>query len=199
MASVAGLLVIIRFATKLYVAKVPLGLDDWFVLIAMVSSIPSAFINGYGLAANGLGRDIWTLKPDAITEVLMYFHVMACLYFLDTTLVKLSMICFYQRIFPSPAAQRLLWGTFALTGVWGALFMLIAVFQCRPIHYFWTRWDGLHEGSCLDANAIAWSNAATNIALDVWILVIPLWHLRALQLHRMKKIGVGLMFCVGTL
>jgi hypothetical protein len=199
MASVAGLLVIVRFATKLYVVKVQVGLDDWFVLAAMISSIPSAFINVYGLAANGLGRDMWTLEPEAITEVLMYFQVMACMYFLDTTLVKLSMICFYQRIFPSPGTQRLLWGTFTLTSAWGALFILLAVFQCRPIQFFWTQWDGLHEGSCLDANAIAWSNAATNIALDAWILIIPLWHLRSLQLHRMKKIGVGLMFCVGTL
>jgi hypothetical protein len=57
MASVAGLLVIVRFAAKLYVVKVRVGLDDWFVLAAMISSIPSAFINAYGLAADGLVYD----------------------------------------------------------------------------------------------------------------------------------------------
>lgn len=30
------------------------------------------------------------------------------------------------------------------------------------------------------------SNAAVNIALDLWILAIPLWELRTLQLHWKK-------------
>ncbi|KAI6777750.1 CFEM domain-containing protein [Emericellopsis cladophorae] len=55
----------------------------------------------------------------------------------------------------------------------------------------------MHQGSCVDANAVAWASAATNIALDLWLLAVPLWQLRTLRLHRKKKIGVGLMFCVG--
>lgn len=199
LASIAAALVIARFLCKLSVVGLRLGLDDWFVLAAMVSVIPSAFINVYGLARHGLGRDMWTLSPGQITTALMYFHIMAWLYFLDATLVKLSMTCFYLRIFPAPAVQRLLWCTFTFTALWGTSFVLVAVFQCRPIHYFWTRWDGQHGGSCLNANAIAWSNAGINIALDLWILAIPLWELRSLQLQWKKKVGVGLMFCVGTL
>ena len=199
MAIFAGALVAIRFVTMLRVVKLKLWLDDWLILVAMTSMIPSAFINVFGLARHGLGRDIWTLQPGEITKVLMYFHTMAWLYFLDTTLIKLSMISFYLRLFPSPGTKRLLWGTFALTSLWGTSFVLVAIFQCRPIAHFWRKWDGNYEGSCLNANAIAWSNAATNIALDVWILIVPLWKLRPLQMHWKKKCGVGFMFILGAL
>lgn len=199
LAVIAALFVIVRFSYKILVINVDLGLDDWFVLATMVAAVPSAFITVYGTTANGLGRDIWTLPPQNITNVLMYFYIMACLYFLQATLVKLAILTFYMRIFPSRGAKRLLWGTSILTALWGVAYVIAAITQCRPISYFWTQWDGLHQGSCVDAKAIAWSNAAINIALDLWILAIPLWQLRKLQLHWKKKVGVALMFGVGTL
>ncbi|KAG9249508.1 uncharacterized protein F5Z01DRAFT_697825 [Emericellopsis atlantica] len=186
-----------RLVCRQWVVGSSLWLDDWLALGATGTIIASAFINIYGLAGHGLGRDIWTLSAGEITAVLRYFHTIAWLYFLDTALVKLSVIVFYLRIFPTVAVQRLLWGTFAVTCIWGATFIFVAVFQCRPIDHFWKHWDGMHQGSCVDANAVAWASAATNIALDLWLLAVPLWQLRTLQLHRKKKIGVGLMFCVG--
>uniref|UniRef100_A0A8H7NJ48 CFEM domain-containing protein n=1 Tax=Bionectria ochroleuca TaxID=29856 RepID=A0A8H7NJ48_BIOOC len=80
----------------------------------------------------------------------------------------------------------------------GVGFVFLTIFQCQPISYFWQKWDGLHDGTCLDANTIAWANASSGIALDVWILAIPLLQLRKLQLKWKKKIGVVLMFLVGA-
>lgn len=199
LALIALAFVITRLVFKLFVVKVGLGLDDWFVLATMAAAVPSVFITIYGTTANGLGKDIWTLDAQSITNVLMYFYVMASLYFLQATLVKLAIVTFYMRIFPSRDTQRLLWGTFIFTSLWGLAYVIAAITQCQPISYFWTQWDGLHKGSCVDARGIAWSNAAINIALDLWILAIPLWQLRSLQLHWKKKIGVALMFGVGTL
>lgn len=198
MVALATAFVATRLLFKIFVKKIAFGNDDWLSLAALVSITPSAFLLIYGLAANGLGRDIWTLEPQEITNALMYFHISACLYFVDTALVKLSIICFYLRIFPARTTRRWLLGTFICTVVWTAAFILITVFQCWPVSYFWTQWDGTQSGSCLDANAIAWSHASINIALDIWILAVPLWQLRALQLHWRKKLAVALMFCVGT-
>lgn len=50
----------------------------------------------------------------------------------------------------------------------------------------------------MDINSIAWSNSGISIALDVWMLAIPLSQLKALNLDWRKKIGVGIMFCVGA-
>ncbi|KAI9147577.1 CFEM domain-containing protein [Paramyrothecium foliicola] len=194
----SAVFVILRFGYKLLIARIDLGLDDWFVLTTLIFTIPSAVITTYGTTPNGLGKDIWTLDPHMITNVVRFFYMMAWLYFSQAMLVKLSIICFYMRIFPSKEVQRVLWGTFAFTSVWGLVFVLTAIFQCRPINYFWKKWDGMHEGTCADANAISWSHAAMSIALDIWILLIPLWQLRKLHLHWKKKIPVAFMFGVGT-
>lgn len=188
-----------RFGYKIFISSMDLGLDDWTVLAATLSAIPSIVITNVGTIPNGLGKDIWTVQPERITNVLRYFYVMAWLYFLQTTLVKLSFITFFVRIFPTKGVQRLLWGTFIFVSAWGVAFVVTAIFQCRPISYFWTKWDGTQDGHCLDANSISWANAGMGIALDIWILAIPLWQLRDLKLHWKKKLGVAFMFCIGAL
>jgi hypothetical protein len=198
MVSVAAAFVAVRFAFKLVVARLDIGYDDWAVLATLIAATPSAIITVFGTVKHGLGRDIWTLSPYDITTMLKYFYVMAALYFTQVALLKLSLIFFYIRVFPSPGVQRLLWGTVVFSVVWGFTFVITVIFQCRPISYFWTHWDGLHEGRCLDINAITSSNAGISIALDLWIIGIPLWQLWGLKLHWKRKIGVALMFCVGT-
>ncbi|KAK2006843.1 CFEM domain-containing protein [Colletotrichum eremochloae] len=198
MAVMAAICVSSRFAYKIFFAGLDIGWDDWFVMATLIAAMPSSVITVHGTTANGLGRDIWTLDPQQITKVLFYFYIMAWLYFLQAALVKLAIIFFYMRIFPARNVQRILWGTAIFIIIWGLVFVLTAIFQCKPIHYFWTKWDGLHEGSCASANAVSWSNASISIALDLWMLAVPLWELRSLKLHWKKKVGVVLMFVVGT-
>ncbi|KAH8723017.1 hypothetical protein GQ44DRAFT_741359 [Phaeosphaeriaceae sp. PMI808] len=176
-----------------------LGLDDWTILATTVLSTGAILVNRYGTIESGLGRDLWTLRPDQITMMLKSFYIMASLYFAELTALKLSLLFFYIKIFPTRGIQRLLWGTVIFTLLWGLIFVGLAIFQCRPISYFWDKWDGLHQGTCLDINAITTSNAGISIVLDFWSLGLPLWGLWGLNMHWKKKISVLLMFCVGTL
>jgi hypothetical protein len=124
---------------------------------------------------------------------------MEILYFLQVPMLKLTLLAFYLRIFPGVEIRRLLWGTGALCIMYCVAFVFAAIFQCTPVDYYWNQWWGRHEGRCVDINALGWSNAAVSIALDFWMLAIPLSQLRHLSLHWKKKVGVALMFCVGTL
>lgn len=195
---ISAVVLLVRLGYKIFIARLDLGLDDWFILATVVTGVPTTIITSLGSIPNGLGRDIWTLEPTQVTNFIHYFYFMSWLYFLDLALLKTSLLFFYLRIFPKRPIRILLWCTVAFNAVWGVLFALLIAFECKPISYFWTYWDGEHVGTCLDTNAIAWANAGISIAEDIWMLAIPLSQLRSLQLHWKKKVGVAIMFCTGT-
>lgn len=195
---VTGGIVIFRLAFKLW-ARLGWSLDDWFILATGLSAAPSTALTRLGAGKNGLGRDVWTLPFDTVVDFGYYFYIMAFLYFLEVTLLKVSILFFYMRIFPERRIRRVLWATLALNSAFGAAYVFAAIGQCQPVSYNWTRWDGEHEGKCIDIAALTWSNAIVSIAFDVWMLAIPLSQLRKLKLHWKRKVGVALMFIVGTL
>ncbi|KAJ9137088.1 CFEM domain-containing protein [Pleurostoma richardsiae] len=195
---ISGVTILIRIGFKALVAKVGLGWDDWAVLTTFFSGLPSTIVATRGTIPNGLGRDIWTLTFGQITRFGEFFYIMTVLYFLQVTLLKMALLFFYLKIFPDRLIKRLLWGTIAFNAVFGALFVVLGIFQCQPVSFVWTKWDGEHQGKCLSINGIAWANAAVSIVLDFWMLAIPLSQLRKLHMHWKKKAGVGLMFCVGA-
>ncbi|KAI1867609.1 hypothetical protein JX265_007411 [Neoarthrinium moseri] len=190
--------VLIRLGYKKFFTRTDLGLDDWFILLTLLVCVPSAVINVDLLTANGLGKDIWTLKPDEIGDFAFAFFIITILYFTEVFVLKLSLLFFYLRIFPGKTIRRVILGTVAFDVLFGIGFIVTALLQCRPISYNWTNWRGEGGGQCIDISAVAWANAAVSIALDLWMLAIPLSQLRELKLHWKKKIGVAMMFCVGT-
>ncbi|KAJ4014655.1 hypothetical protein NW752_007426 [Fusarium irregulare] len=197
MGTLTGILCLIRFLTKLCY-KVPLGMDDLFMLITILVAIPCIVINSRYLAPAGMGTDIWTLTPTQITDFGYWFYVIAMMYFLLQTPLKLTLVFFYLRIFPSTEVRRVLWATVAFTAAYGFTFVLVIIFQCHPVDHFWLKWDGIHEGSCMSVNGIAWSSSVINIAMDLWILGVPLSQLKKMNLDWRKKVGIGMMFSVGV-
>lgn len=196
---ISAVCVLLRITYKVIVTVYELGLDDYFILITLIAGVPSTVISDRGTAANGLGKDIWTLHPYQVTNFVKYFYVMEVLYFAQVPLLKLSLLFFYHRIFPGIPARRIILVTIIFNVLFGFAFVVAAIFQCRPISFYWTRWDGEHTGQCININALGWANAAISIALDIWMLAIPLSQLVHLKLAWKKKVGVALMFCVGTL
>ncbi|RFU28030.1 hypothetical protein B7463_g8306, partial [Scytalidium lignicola] len=195
--TISAAIVLVRLFSKFFTHS-EFGFDDYFIVLTIGTGIPSDVLTAHGIISNGLGRDIWTLTPKQITDFVRSFYAMEILYFSQVALLKLSLLCFYLRIFPGPKIRRLLWTTIIFDLCFGTVFVLAAIFQCRPISYYWKNWDGEHQGTCLNANGLGWSNAAISILLDVWMLGLPLSQLPALQLHWKKKLGVTMMFVVGT-
>lgn len=196
--ALACVTVLVRLGYKKFFTTIDLGLDDWFILLALLTCVPSAVLNVTMLAKSGLGKDIWTLTPAEITEFAKAFWIITLLYFSEVFILKLSLLFFYLRIFPNQGIRRLLYMTIAFDVMFGLSFVFAAAFQCIPVSDNWEGWRKPGGGQCLDQSKIAWANAAVSITLDVWMLLLPMSRLRDLKLHWKKKVGVGLMFCVGT-
>ncbi|KAF2847845.1 hypothetical protein T440DRAFT_455522 [Plenodomus tracheiphilus IPT5] len=193
-----AVLILVRMLYQALFSSWDFGWDDYTVLAGWLSGIPSVIIIDKGALPSGLGRDIWTLPFSHITNFVRWLYVLEVLYVVQITLLKLTLLMFFLRIFPKTGTRRVIWVTIAFTVTWGVTFAIAAIFQCRPISYFWTSWDQVSSGKCIDINALGWSQAAINIALDIWMLALPLYVVCHLQMTWRKKASVAVMFSVGT-
>lgn len=121
-------------------------------------------------------------------------------YALSLALIKLSILAFFLRIFPDIKFRRVVQLTMAfivlMTVVYGVLFAL----QRKPLWMFWEGWKNKSpRGMMLDTNATAMSHALINVALDVWMMILPITQLWKIGIKRKKKFGIIAMFSVGIL
>ncbi|KAI1873571.1 hypothetical protein JX265_005193 [Neoarthrinium moseri] len=195
--AIASALMLMRLGYQKFISASGLCLDDWFILVTWIVSITSSVVNHVLIMHNGLGRDMWTLSIDTVGEFLRGLYLMELCYFTEALFIKLSMIAFYLRIFPDKNIQRTLIGTAIFVGISGVVFLLSAIFQCTPVAFFWKQVE-TQQGRCLDIGALACAHGAVSIALDIWLLMIPLSRLRGLQMSRGKKMGVASMFLIGS-
>ncbi|TLS22090.1 uncharacterized protein PpBr36_09335 [Pyricularia pennisetigena] len=189
-----------------------LTLDDLFLVMTYVASVPVYVIVGYVLVDAGLGRDVWTLETNRIDSIGYWIYVFEPLYILIMTLLKTSFLLFFLRIFCRDPSERTcirgllnlrlaLWSTVIFNAACGFCFILTLIFQCNPISYTWTRWpgDGDHsDGSCINIKAVVWVNGALSVILNAWMLYLPLSQLHGMNLPRRKQIIIGVMFGLGA-
>ncbi|KAK2589759.1 hypothetical protein QQS21_012559 [Conoideocrella luteorostrata] len=177
--------------------------DDWVVLSALAVGLPCAIVNRQGLVHHGLGKDAWTMSTEEISTFAMYFYILEALYLTAISLVKMTLLVFYLMIFPSVSTgtwtRRLLWGSMIFNILLAAVCILLAIFQCNPVSYYWKQFlDEDMNGTCIASAPVAWVNASLNVALDVWMILIPLKEVYNLRMHWKKKTGVIVMFLMGT-
>lgn len=180
-----------------------LDADDLLILIASPIAIASLTTILVGLWGNGISKDVWAVKADELVNFGLYLYIMEILYLLLLTLIKLTLSVFYLAIFPGTTIRRLLWGTIIFHIAFGIAFLFKGSFQCTPVDYSWLRYDTAHastvNGHCVNINASGWVNAGVNVAMDFWLIAIPMTQLRKLRLHWKKKVGAAFMLMTGLL
>ncbi|KAI0145192.1 hypothetical protein GGR57DRAFT_481055 [Xylariaceae sp. FL1272] len=194
----AILLYLLRIIDRLWVLKVPLGLDDYFITFGTILGSVLNFLV-YPLTEHGLGRDFWTLSFPDINITLELLYVAEIFYFPSEMFTQLSILTFYRRVFAKSSliVQKGSTILIVIVVLFGVANTLTIIFQCTPIPYFWTGWSGETTGSCIDINLFSWARAAIEIAIDVAILSLPLRDLIKLQMSWRKRAQVILVFALG--
>ncbi|RHZ61788.1 putative integral membrane protein [Aspergillus thermomutatus] len=195
-----GVLAVIAFALRM-IARLPccggqFGMDDLAMILTMSLVIPLSALSVV-LADSGLGKDIWTVSPDHITHILYVYFYDECLYLSIIPLTKISILLFYLRVFPARSFRIMTYAVIGLNTCYLIVFVLISVFQCKPIKGAWLHWDGEGHYSCNNINAQGWAAAAINMALDLIVMALPLRELYRLNLSLRKKLFVMSMFSLG--
>jgi hypothetical protein len=131
---------------------------------------------------------------------MQYLLVVEFAYILSLCLIKISILCFFLRIFPDPTFIKVIKGTIGFTVLTTAVIGILACCQSNPTEPSQEGWNGSSdEGLHMDIQALVLSHAGINVALDVWMFILPLTQLYSLGLKTKKKIGIILIFSVGIL
>ncbi|KAK1529309.1 CFEM domain-containing protein [Colletotrichum costaricense] len=205
------LAIILRLITK-FARLSPWGWDDYTIIVAYIILVAYVSLHVF-LEDNGAGRDLWTLSDSEITHFFKVFdacrvsadvissgfYALQTLYHSCIDIIKASILFMYLRIFHLPGEKITiaLWVTQALNLMNGVIFIFVGLFQCNPVSLAWTFWTGDATGKCLNIVYLALAHAGINIALDVWMLILPLTQVWGMNLARRKKFAIMFMFSLG--
>ncbi|CAG8198056.1 unnamed protein product [Penicillium salamii] len=188
---------ILRMVARLRCCGGVFGMDDLTMMLTMCLLIPLSVLSVV-LADTGLGKDMWTLPFDNITHILYIYFWDELIYLSILPLTKISICCFYLRIFPDRTFRNATYVVIALNVGYLIAFVLISIFQCRPLPGAWLRWDGEENFQCNHINAQGWAAAVINMVLDLIVMILPLRQLYHLNLSLKKKSYVICMFSLGV-
>lgn len=130
-----------------------------------------------------------------------FFYIDQYIYQVVIVITKISIVLLYLRIFPKTVSKRFWiasWTIIAGLIIYCFSFLVYSAFQCAPISYFWTQWDGEHEGYCNNFQLAVYINSGLNIFFDLTVFILPIPKLLAIQVRdKRRKVGVILTFLVG--
>ncbi|KAI0550432.1 hypothetical protein F4679DRAFT_543272 [Xylaria curta] len=191
------IVVLLRVAARVML-KVKFWYDDYFNVTAFVTVSIYTLID-IALLKQGFGVQIWAVPQENISHILHFFLIGLCLYLVSRTLIRVSILLFYLRVFRTPRAKVVITWTLAFVVLFSLTLLFPIVFQCSPVDYFWLQWDGTHQGHCIDFRAFVWTVTIMSIVLDFWVVLIAYTLVSRLQLPLKKKIMVSSMFTIGLL
>lgn len=109
---------------------------------------------------------------------------------------KLSLLLFYRRLSPQ---QWLRWSVYAVMvfiTAYSVALMFTLIFACKPLK---KNWDiTVTEGECLNKAMIYLATAGLNALTDIILLILPIPMIVKLQVPRVQKIGLIIIFCIGS-
>jgi hypothetical protein len=112
------------------------------------------------------------------------------------TLVKISILLQYRRIFTAPSMQRATTIGLVIIGAWGITVITMLSMLCVPIQ---AMWDHSVHGRCLPLLPAYYAPACINIATDFGTWVLPLPIIKSLQLPKRQKVMLMFIFGLGFL
>ncbi|KAK9421425.1 hypothetical protein SUNI508_05660 [Seiridium unicorne] len=176
-----------------------IAMDDWLIIAClpfMYAMTTTALLAVY---RGGLGhplQQLAALDSNILSVSLKCLFGMEIIYSSLISLIKLSVLAMYRKIFPTPLVNK---GTYVL-GVtvlaWWVAVILVTLLQCHPLYGLWDL-AAMETAQCMDQLELFLGNAIPNIIIDAFILALPLYEVARLQMTRLKKIGVFIIFLLG--
>ncbi|CAG8960345.1 hypothetical protein HYFRA_00012419 [Hymenoscyphus fraxineus] len=195
---IASLTVFARLAVR--ISSERLGFDDYAIIPGTLLFIGWTVLAAYVNLNAGVGKPLWEIT---IAEYSLWYKgvvVSMWLYPIMSAAIRVSILCFYYRIFVTGNSKLKLPLQILLATqfLYVFVFSVTPAFVCKPYHF---AWDPLkHVLYCDD-----WYYYRTQVglysvsmALDAILFALPIVPLWKLKMPTKKRIGLIVIFLLGA-
>ncbi|KAK7741981.1 hypothetical protein SLS53_004564 [Cytospora paraplurivora] len=190
-------IVSLKTYSRLRIAKLPFWWDDFWIIVAYAFLMPICAM-GIAMAQvevawNNEDRVVLNMEENEILLKMIY----SLLQFLIVSyaLTRYSILALYLRIFSGRWLRITTWCVVAFVTLQWLGFATTAIFQCRPVEFFWDR--SIAGGQCLDVDEFYRSVTPFNLAVDVVLVFMPLPTVWQLKASNRRKWALTFLFGIG--
>ncbi|KAH8682089.1 hypothetical protein BX600DRAFT_521505 [Xylariales sp. PMI_506] len=197
MFAIALIALLLRCYVRIGIMKA-FSVDDWFMVAAMVSFTFNTATCLAGVA-HGTGQHATDLTAEDFSKAMMFWWYCYLTYCTSMILSKTSIACFLLRIATSRVHRWIIYISLGLTIFCSTAFFFIAMFQCHPVSYFWTRTG---DGGCISVDVIidiTYTYSSLAILTDFTFTFLPIWLIMHLQMDRKTKIALIPILSMATI
>ncbi|KAF2177469.1 hypothetical protein K469DRAFT_603311 [Zopfia rhizophila CBS 207.26] len=197
-----------RMWARLMVAK-NAGLDDLLMSIAMILVVGSTVAVILGIRTYGFQWHAWDQTPQTLITTRQITLAIEILYLESTTLIKISILCFYQRITNGSISKVFVywvWASITSVVCYSVIFAFVITFSYTPVEAYWhlfdVSWRLRNELKGFNEGAVIVSVGVIGTLQDFFICALPIILVWNLQIPRRQKaaligiFGMGLLTCV---
>ncbi|PLB53961.1 hypothetical protein P170DRAFT_504826 [Aspergillus steynii IBT 23096] len=180
-----------------HLKRASLGPDDWFSLASTgfffafcANIMVCVFTRGSG--------QVYQDPAESERQKVMYLkalYAITPLYVVDVTLVKLSILFLYRRIFSNCESRRTNSFVIAICLFWFSIAVISGLLYCRPIRQ---QWDPHAGGDCFDFSLYFLIMTLADLVIDIVILSFPIPPIIRLRLPLRKRVAVAGIFLLGA-
>ncbi|KAK4156623.1 hypothetical protein C8A00DRAFT_40924 [Chaetomidium leptoderma] len=189
----AGVFVALRFFARFRQAA-RICIDDWLMVAALAVLIGNMIMN-LMLIQQGLGLHSGALTLPEMQKLDQTILGAEIIYVTGVNFYKLSLLCFYFRIFPVRSVRL---GGYICGGIsiaWNIACVGAATWQCTPREKLWMPWL---EGTCINLFLTQLCVSIPNILCDITILCLPMPHVIRLKTNLLQRILLMFIFLLGS-
>lgn len=183
-----------RFWVRTHHVRDSLSLDDLFMCLGTLVVLACTAMQYYN-TIYGMGGGVAASPVNAAEEIIASRKIDWCMIVIEKPafgFIKLSILFFYRRIFGIwPNVRRLNTFLIGLVAAWTFAFLIADLLLCGAhpeLNWAYDQRDA--RRGCGNKGALLLSFAATSVATDAILVVLPFFYIRRLQMPKGKKLAV---------
>ncbi|EPS38901.1 hypothetical protein H072_7326 [Dactylellina haptotyla CBS 200.50] len=178
-------------------------MDDWLVLLAVLSCMAYTAVNLYAFLWGGFGRFTYDLSLKQFDHCLELFVVNFAMFAIANTAVKVSILVLYRRIFDSLQTKMrlVIYILIVIVIIFCPISLFVQIAVCKPFRAFWhleMRADPTVK--CGNGAVASYIVGGFRTVLDLVIFSLPIKHIWEIKNFSIrKKIAITAIFWFGLI